>query len=762
MEPIGRRIEHGAAALFARFLTGRVGLPESTLAPGNPAIGEPDAILRIGIEVTQVHYSEDDARSAFDLMRDLDRGIRRTTEIQSVPDANLTFVERAQTLLNRKAARENPEPNALFEVDSRFTLVKMAAPTIESLRQAFLAHDSRLRIAYEKRDGHLVLRSDLPEPLGMSRPWLRSITVSGGTSFFGGVIAGVSREVEFRFSPDLTCIIGGPMSGKSTLLDGIRCHFGHPLPTEGDLRRDVEERAADRFLSGGADVMQDICGPVNPAERGSTRWPAKFFTQRELQAIARDQDGLRKLIYSLSASGASALATRDDALEHLDDRLASLARGSLDIRADSAEAQQSFDTALRSKEALDRLAATNTKELDEANRKSGLVQALVADIALATKPVTTAQAKVRALGADEGLAAAQELLPPTASLSALVDTAHARLLGASESLTELRDAATTAEGLSAGHAEATRKAIQEKLVESGGSAEDLNRFAALEKAAAQYELARLARDNKQQELSALMDDFASAEAERRELVGLQRAEMARLAEETTNRFDREIRIRVIEHGVVDSIANWIREQKERGLTRWWNDNFDVSEASLSPAAILQALVGGHLDELGMSDQVADTFRGVMNEQRRLELRSLRAPDKYVLELKVSTDYRQLSELSGGRQLSLLLTLLLEGSDDSPLVIDQPEDEIDRTYLSTTVLPALRKLKGRRQIILATHDADIVVNGDADQVIQLEADATRGAVAVAGAIESPEVRSAIIATLDGGEDAFGLRSRKYGF
>jgi hypothetical protein len=654
------------------------------------------------------------------------------------------------------------DSHALFEVGSRFTLVKMAAPTIESLRQAFLANDSRLRIAFEKRDGHLVLRSDLPEPLGMSRPWLRSISVTGGTSFFGGVTAGVSRDVEFRFSPDLTCIIGGPMSGKSTLLDGVRCHFGHPLPTEADLRRDVEERANARFLSGGADVTQDICGPVSPAEAANMRWPARFFTQRELQAIARDQDGLRRLIYSLSAGGASALAARDDALGALDDRLASLARASADIRADSAEAQQSFDTASRSKEALDRLAATNTNDLDEANRKKGLVQALLVDITQAARPVATAISKVRALASNEGLSAAQELLPPTASLSSLVDKAQKSLESANDSLNEIRKTATSAEQVSAENAETTRKAIQEQLVASGGSAEDLNRFAALEKAAAQYELARVTRDNKQHELSTLIDEFVAAEAQRSELIRLQRADMERLAEETTKRFGSEIRIRVIEHGVLDSIANWMRELKERGITRWWNDNFDGAEASLPPVAILEALERGHLDQLGMSDQVAETFRGAMTEQRRLELHSLRAPDKYVLELKVSADYRQLSELSGGRQLSLLLTLLLEGSDDAPLVIDQPEDEIDRTYLATAVLPAIRKLKGRRQIILATHDADIVVNGDADQVIQLEADATHGWVAVAGAIETPEVRSAIIATLDGGEDAFSLRSRKYGF
>ena len=125
-------------------------------------------------------------------------------------------------------------------------------------------------------------------------------------------------------------------------------------------------------------------------------------------------------------------------------------------------------------------------------------------------------------------------------------------------------------------------------------------------------------------------------------------------------------------------------------------------------------------------------------------------------------YRRLDELSGGQRVSVLLSLLLETKDSRPLVIDQPEDELDTRFLFETVLPALKRLKGRRQVILATHNANIVVNGDADMVIQLEATAHRGRVARAGAIEEPAVRAAIVRTVDGGEEAFRLRRRKYGF
>ena len=96
------------------------------------------------------------------------------------------------------------------------------------------------------------------------------------------------------------------------------------------------------------------------------------------------------------------------------------------------------------------------------------------------------------------------------------------------------------------------------------------------------------------------------------------------------------------------------------------------------------------------------------------------------------------------------------------LIDQPRDELDNRFLWETVLSALRRLKGRRQVIVATHNANIVVNGDADLVVQLEADAQHGRVAVSGAIEAPQVRRAIIETVDGGEKASELRKAKYGF
>lgn len=80
----------------------------------------------------------------------------------------------------------------------------------------------------------------------------------------------------------------------------------------------------------------------------------------------------------------------------------------------------------------------------------------------------------------------------------------------------------------------------------------------------------------------------------------------------------------------------------------------------------------------MSEDVADTSRWVLDFREELRLEALRSPDRFLVEWKVGDDYRGLDRLSGGRKVSVLLSLLLE-MDDRPPIIDQPEDELDHAY-----------------------------------------------------------------------------------
>ena len=97
------------------------------------------------------------------------------------------------------------DANLVEDIGEQYTWFKLASPQIEALRQAFLAGDSRIRIAYESSEnGKQVEISNPPNETAGGRPWLKSVEVKGEASFFGG-----EEGTRFELSPDLTCIIGG-------------------------------------------------------------------------------------------------------------------------------------------------------------------------------------------------------------------------------------------------------------------------------------------------------------------------------------------------------------------------------------------------------------------------------------------------------------------------------------------------------------------------------------------------------------------------
>jgi len=99
-------------------------------------------------------------------------------------------------------------------------------------------------------------------------------------------------------------------------------------------------------------------------------------------------------------------------------------------------------------------------------------------------------------------------------------------------------------------------------------------------------------------------------------------------------------------------------------------------------------------------------------QSAISLITYRVPDRINVFLKIADDYQPFEKLSiGQRCTAILLTLMVEGN--SPLIIDQPEDDLDNTIVCEGLVKNLWNLKGKRQIIFATHNANIPVLGDAD-------------------------------------------------
>lgn len=116
-------------------------------------------------------------------------------------------------------------------------------------------------------------------------------------------------------------------------------------------------------------------------------------------------------------------------------------------------------------------------------------------------------------------------------------------------------------------------------------------------------------------------------------------------------------------------------------------------------------------------------------------------------------------LSDGQKNTAILTLLFS-EGNSPIVIDQPEDELDSDFIYNELVPIIRKMKMNRQIIVATHNANLPVNGDSELIYALSTDLGKGKIRTNGGIDNPNVRQAILDIMEGSEEAFRRRKEKY--
>ena len=125
--------------------------------------------------------------------------------------------------------------------------------------------------------------------------------------------------------------------------------------------------------------------------------------------------------------------------------------------------------------------------------------------------------------------------------------------------------------------------------------------------------------------------------------------------------------------------------------------------------------------------------------------------------------KQLQQLSPGEKGALLLIFyLLLDKDNKPLIIDQPEDNLDNQSVYRILVPFIKKAKLRRQIFMVTHNPNLAVVADAEQVIHvnIEKDKDNRVTVKTGAIESIEVNRAIVDILEGTMPAFRQRDNKY--
>lgn len=150
----------------------------------------------------------------------------------------------------------------------------------------------------------------------------------------------------------------------------------------------------------------------------------------------------------------------------------------------------------------------------------------------------------------------------------------------------------------------------------------------------------------------------------------------------------------------------------------------------------------------------------LDEENLRDIVSCSVEDWISFYLLDGTSYKETSSLSIGQRCTTILPILLE--QPLPiLLLDQPEDNLDNTFIASTLIQGLQRKKSNAQVITASHNANVPVLAEADSIVHLESDGHRGFVTHQGALDDGHSVEAITSVMEGGREAFDRRARFYG-
>ena len=125
----------------------------------------------------------------------------------------------------------------------------------------------------------------------------------------------------------------------------------------------------------------------------------------------------------------------------------------------------------------------------------------------------------------------------------------------------------------------------------------------------------------------------------------------------------------------------------------------------------------------------------------------------------SGNYRSIVSASAGQKTTAVLTYILS-QGTVPLLLDQPEDDLDNRLVCDLVVEKIKQIKENRQVIVITHNANIPVIGDAEYIVSMDSNSRYLKIHTTGMLENADVKKEICAIMEGGEDAFKLRATRY--
>jgi len=660
-------------------------------------------------------------------------------------------------------------------------LIKMTNPGFDAFKLAFQDPESRVR-----------LNSDIIEK---HYSQLERLKITGG--YLDGL--------EIEFSEHLNAIIGGRGTGKSTLIECLRYALGRrPIGKNAQKQHDeiIKENLGktkarielsirssrmngQRFVIarryGESISVQDEHGNLSSFQPEDLLPEIEIFGQNEIYEIAQDRDGQRKLLERFLDSGH---AETESAIREATIKLA-------ENREKSAQARQNL-AAIEDK--LARL--PKLEEQIEQFRKLGIEDKLKTIPLLERSKRLIERAQLQeGPNLERAVRTIRDSLPDTAFLS---DTALENLPQAEafrQICAELEMLRSQTELLLSQWQEmyAARQKRIEVLAGQIRSGINLDE-AALEQTFKElptcegksgheigFEYQRLLKETEQikplQTSVGTRKNLLDELMRHRKLIhgelSTQRAERSARFERTLKRLNKrldgqlklQVKTEANRRPVIDFILSCRLDGIGEGRLAWIEQASDFSPVKLAdlinqgPTALKNA-------NWAIPPTAADALCRMTFEQI-LMLEEIELPDVVEIELNTShsndAKYRTLDKLSTGQQCTAILHLLLLDNKD-PLLMDQPEDNLDNAFIADRIVAELRRAKITRQFIFATHNANIPVFGDAEWIGVFEVEEGSGVMPPSsqGAIDVAHIRDKAAEILEGGKAAFNQRKVKYGY
>ncbi|PIE22547.1 MAG: hypothetical protein CSA62_11855 [Planctomycetota bacterium] len=721
-------------------------------------------------------------------------------ELVSDPDFDETWIDGSRPKIGRRLPRVWCSDAHQFEdLGRRFTWVKMTRPDLEGLRLALLDGDeSSLRPATKAKPG---------DPNRHAHQVIESITVDKAKHM------GRPDSFQVRFNPWLTTIIGGRGTGKSTLIDFCRQTLRREAELEGSSLSEsfkrrlsiprskndeglvteetrleiVYRKDGDRFRilwkrGSSSPAIQRWGGEDWHPEEGKVheRFPVRIYSQKQLFELAQDPVSLLRVIDdSQSVNGPQWQRKIQETEERYlairaDERAARSKLADLpNRRAALADVKRKLD-AIQQSGGAEALASYRQR-----SQRNGTWRSIVADaleridaLARAAEDLTVADLDLGdAVKGDPALEALQRmhdrLRKTVQGLQNAVspEIERARLSVDSLKSDEDVDVRVWMEACARSHAES--EAAAAKLEESGISSPDEYRALVSQASELAQEIEKLEAEVGRAE--ALGKEAGDVLAEQRRHFDSWSKLRAKFADEASSE---RLCVAVKARASLDLDAVVAALRSRLGIERFDKD-FEALAERLLPEGEpwswgrLDALVR-ELRGLCEGDEKSASFCGrrfcdavKKLHPERIDRLALYAPEDAV-DVKFRDapggSWSSLAKGSPGQQTAALLAFVL-GYGEEPILLDQPEDDLDNRLIYKVLVQRLKEIKTTRQVILVTHNPNIVVHGDAELVLSLEARCGQTHVKSQGGLQEQAVRDEICRVMEGGEDAFKERYRR---